>query len=304
MQKRIRKRNVKLIVAAAVVVIAAAISAFIPESVWNSIFIKTGLKEPQYVSAPMTVHFIDVGQGDCALITTDSGENVLVDSGEEIKADSVIQYLKSLSVDKLDYCIITHPHSDHYGGMLKILSDIPAENVVMPVLSDKNMPEDSYFKEFVSYINDNCKSVKYLKAGDSFTLEKVKFNVFAPAEQLTDLNEMSLVIKASYDNASVMLAGDCSAEEEKDILSRYSAKELKCSILKVGHHGSAEASTDEWLNALRPDICVISAGKYNSYGLPSAETLERFEQRNIKYYRTDICGTVVFDCDEKEITLR
>lgn len=304
MRKRTRKRNVKIIVAAAVVVIAAAISAFIPENIWNEIFIKTGLREPQYVSAPVSVHFIDVGQGDCALITTDRGENVLVDSGEEIKADIVIQYLKNLSVEKLDYCIVSHPHSDHYGGMLKILKEIPAENAVMPVLGAKNTPEDSYYSKFVSYINKNCKTVKYLKAGDSFSLEKVKFDVFAPAEQRTELNEMSLVIKASYGNASVMLAGDCSADEENDILRMYGAKSLKCNILKVGHHGGAEASSDGWLDTLKPDVCVVSAGKYNSYGLPSAETLERFEKRNIKYYRTDICGTVVFDCNDKEITLR
>ena len=84
----------------------------------------------------------------------------------------------------------------------------------------------------------------------------------------------------------------------------YSQSELKSNVLKVGHHGSKTATGDDWLSAVNPDLCVVSAGKYNSYNLPANDTLEKLEERNIKYYRTDICGTLIFDCDENGITLR
>lgn len=292
------------IIIAAVIVAAALISALIPQSVWNEIFIKTGLRSPEFVSSPMTVHFVDVGQGDCSVITTDRGEAVLIDSGEEIKAQSVIDYLEKISVKKIDYCIVTHPHSDHYGGMLKILRAVPAKRVVMPYLEKNITPDDGYYDKLVSFAKSECKSISFVKSDCKINLKNAGLQITVPITQRTDLNNMSLVVKAVCGKASFLITGDCSADEEKELLKAHDAADFKCNILKAGHHGSATASSDEWLNAVSPDVCVISVGRYNSYNLPSTDFLETLEKRDIQYYRTDICGTLVFDCGENEITLR
>lgn len=304
MSKTKNSKSKFIFIAAAAIAVIAAISALMPESVWNGIFIKTGLNPREYESAPMSVHFVDVGQGDCTVITTDDGETVLIDSGEEIKSDIVIKYLENLSVKKLDYCIVTHPHSDHYGGMLDVLKTYHADNVILPVMSEINTPDDEYYKAFIDYVKSECGSLLFAEAGDSTELTDVRIKYYAPVEQMADLNNMSLVAKILYGNASFLITGDCSEDEEKDILGKYTQTDLKSNVLKIGHHGSKTATGEEWLSVVRPDICVISAGKYNSYNLPSEEMLERLEERNIRYFRTDICGTLVFDCDERGITLR
>ena len=298
------KKSKGKIIIAAVIVAAALISALIPQSVWNGIFIKTGLKNPEFVSSPMTVHFVDVGQGDCAVITTDRGETVLIDSGEEIKAQSVIDYLEKISVKKIDYCIVTHPHSDHYGGMLKILRAVPAKRVVMPYLEKNIIPDDGYYDKLVSFAKSECKSISFVKSDCKINLKNAELQITVPITQRTDLNNMSLVVKAVCGKVSFLITGDCSAEEERELLKAHDAADFRCNILKAGHHGSSTASSDEWLNAASPDVCVISAGRYNSYNLPSTDFLETLEKRDIQYYRTDICGTLVFDCEENATTLR
>ncbi len=305
MSKRtVNIKNKKILIAAVVLAAIVAISALISESVWNSIFVKAGLAPKPYVSAPMTVHFVDVGQGDCTLITTDKGETILIDSGEEIKAQNVINYLKNLSVNELDYCIVTHPHSDHYGGMLKIINEVPAKRVIMPKLSGESTPTDSYYKSFVSYAKNNCKGLYFVSSYQKINLSEAELELYPPVSQDDELNEMSLVVKASYKDGSFLITGDCSESEEKELMRKYSADEFNANVLKAGHHGSKTSSSDEWLDAVKPDICVITAGKYNSYDLPHEDTIEKLEKRKIKILRTDICGNIVFDCDEETITMR
>lgn len=292
------------IIIAAVIVAAALISALIPQSVWNGIFVKTGLRNREFISSEMTVHFVDIGQGDCTVITTDRGETVLIDSGEEIKAQSVIEYLKKISVEKIDYCIVTHPHFDHYGGMLKILRAVPAKRLIMPYLEKNIIPDDGYYDKLVSFAKSECKNISFVKSDCKIKLKNAELQITVPITQRTDLNNMSLLVKAVCGKASFLITGDCSADEEKELLKTHDAADFKCNILKAGHHGSATASSDEWLNTVSPDVCVISTGRYNSYNLPSVDFLETLEKCDIQYYRTDICGTLVFDCAENEITLR
>lgn len=297
-------KNKKVMIAAVVLIAIAAVSAFIPENIWNNIFIKAGLTMSKYNSAPLSAHFVDVGQGDCIIFTTDCGETILVDSGEEIKSETVIKYLKNLSVSEIDYCIVTHPHSDHYGGMLEIIKKYKTKNVYMPKINKENLPDDDYYKEFITYVKDNCNSLTFAGEGDDIKLSKVDIHFLAPISQTDDLNNMSLVFKISCGNASFLMAGDCSEYEEKDLLEKYSKDELKSNVLKIGHHGSKTATSEEWLSAVDPDICVITSGKYNSYNFPAYETTEKLEDNDITYFRTDICGNLVFDCDEKGISVR
>lgn len=297
-------KDKKIITAAVVLTAIAVVCAFIPQNVWNNIFVKVGLAPSEYVSSPLSAHFIDVGQGDCCVFTTDCGETILVDSGEEIKSETVIKYLKKLSVDKIDYCIVSHPHSDHYGAMLNIIKEYQTDNVYMPYICKENLPDDSYYNDFISYTKSNCKRLVIADTDDEITLSEVKIKFLAPITQTDDLNNMSLVFKISYKNASFLMVGDCSEYEETDILKKYSASDLEANVLKVGHHGSKTATSEDWLSAVNPDICVISAGKYNSYNFPSFETTEKLEKNNIKYFRTDICGNIVIDCDENGITVK
>ncbi len=294
-----KKGKILFIIAAAVFVAVIGICALITESQWDIIFRKAGLSE-ETSDCRMSVHFIDVGQGDCTLIKLESGENILIDSGKDIKADKVKRYLKKENIGSLDICFVTHPHNDHYGGIPDILSEYPAKMVVMPSIPEKLLPDDDEYKNFIAFVKKNSDAV-FVQSGKGFKAGNAVFDILAPINMNKDLNAVSLVIKVSLGNASFIITGDCNADEEKDILEKYGENVLKCSVLKLGHHGSEDATGDDWLDALSPDAAVVSVGKNNSYSLPSADTLKRLDSRGIKYYRTDICGDIVFKVNDDRI---
>ena len=301
MAKRISKKGNIIIIFTAIVVIAVfLISAFISESQWDKLFEKAGISGVTD-SCGMSVHFIDVGQGDCTLIKLESGENILIDSGEDIKAEKVKSYLKKEKIDSFEYCFVTHPHTDHFGGMTDILSEVPAKTLVMPSIPAELLPDDDEYTDFKSFISKNISNIIYTKAGEEFTAGDAKLEILGPLKDNKDLNAMSLVIKLTLGNSSFMICGDSTEDEERDITETYDPAFLRCSVLRVGHHGSEKSTCDEWLDTLAPDAAVISVGRNNDFSHPSSETLARLDNRGIRYYRTDICGDIVFKVQDDRI---
>lgn len=247
----------------------------------------------------MTVSFIDVGQGNCTLLTC-GGKAILVDSGEVGAAQTVIGYIKNLNIDTLDCVLVTHPHSDHMGAMIKLLYEFKIKDFIMPEIPEKIIPTSKTYEKFLTAVSDNAENVIATEPGATYSYGEMTMEIFAPLRDYDDLNDMSAVTRVSYGDTSVMFTGDATTTVEKDLLKKnidYSA-----TILNVGHHGSKTSSSEKWLKAVDPKYAVICCGLNNDYGHPHAVVTKRLESMGIEYYRTDLLGTIVFESNSKEFT--
>lgn len=258
--------------------------------------------------ADLEIHYIDVGQGDCSLIKWE-GAAVLIDCGERENADKVLKYLEKQGVEKLDIIIATHPHSDHIGAMGDIISEIDADRVIAPKVSADMTPTTKTYERFLTALQEKALKLTAAKPGTVYALmgktsasmekQPPKLEILAPAADYDDLNNYSVVVRMTYGNTSYLFTGDAEAEAEKDILN--SGADVSADVLKAGHHGSSTSTSEKFLEAVSPEICVIQCGEGNSYGHPHAEILERLESFGVKCFRNDISGTVIIYSDGEEI---
>ncbi|MBQ8409657.1 MAG: MBL fold metallo-hydrolase [Clostridia bacterium] len=243
-------------------------------------------------------HFIDVGQGDAILITTPDG-NMLVDTSVKSARDQLVAYLDSVGVTELEYLVLTHPDADHIGNADYIIENYDIKNILLP---DQAATSKTYERMLTAMENSSA-NVICPEPGYVFSLGALQNTVIAPNKDYNDANEMSIVFKAVYGETSVMMTGDAEIKSEEDIVKLWSAADLKCDILKVGHHGSTTSTTQEFLDAVDPDIAVISCGEGNTYGHPHDETLDKLAAKGVTVYRTDTQGTIIFKTDGETFTL-
>ena len=249
-------------------------------------------------------HFIDVGQGDAILITSKSG-NMLIDTSESGEREKLVAYLDRANITSFKYVVFTHTDADHIGSADYIVENYDIENVLLPdyVATTKTYERmmDAIDEKDVNLIligeGEHCK-----QAGYTFRLGSLVNTVLSPVKDYDDPNDMSIVIKATYGSTSVMLTGDAEEKPEEDILETWSKSDLKCNVLKVGHHGSSSSTIQAFLDAVDPTIAVISCGAGNKYGHPHDEVMERLEAKGIKIYRTDTDGTIVLKTDGSSFT--
>ena len=260
----------------------------------------TGNRSP--ITDEIEIHFIDVGQGDGALIKTPAG-NVIIDSGPKSQSDAFIQYLKDQGVERIEYAIFTHPHEDHMGSAQFVLDEFEIGQVVM----NDRVTTSQYFERALDTIERNDIDVICAKAGDVYQLGDLKMMVVAPNSEkygTNDANNSSIIIYLEYGDTSVIFTGDAEKESEYEVVNKYGAGTLDCDLLKVSHHGSSSSSTAAFLGCVAPEMAVISVGAGNSYGHPHGEVLERLEERGIIYYTTENEGSIVFVSDGKTLTKR
>lgn len=236
----------------------------------------------------LEVHFIDVGQGDSILIRNGSC-NMLIDGGTDHESDTVISYLERQGVSELDIVVATHPHADHIGGLDNAIRRFDTEMVYM---TDASVDTD-VFEDFCEAVED-C-HVIIPKQGDNFALGELEFKVVGPEDkEYKEPNNSSLCIKMTYGNESFLFVGDAESMVEREMLK--SGIDLDADVLKVGHHGSKYSSCDDFVEAVSPDIAVVSVGRYNDYGLPDDEVIYKYSAYG-DVYRTDINGNVVVVSD-------
>ncbi len=244
----------------------------------------------------LLVHFIDVGQGDSILIQQD-GHAMLVDAGENDQGETVVSYLKEQGITQLDYVIGTHPHSDHIGGLDDVIQAFETGRVFLPPATHTT----ATFEDVLDAVEARGLSLTMPQPGDVWELGDASFTILAPnGDYGDDLNNWSIGIRVEYGQNHVVLCGDAEAQAEEDICEN--GLELQADILKAGHHGSSTSSSSLFLDRVAPTWAVIQCGQGNSYGHPHQETLEKFQQRGIKVFRTDLDGTIVASSDGETIT--
>lgn len=244
----------------------------------------------------LDVHFIDVGQGDSILAESD-GHYMLIDAGENDQAGTVISYLKAEGVTKLDYVIGTHPHSDHIGGLDKVIDTFPVDKVFLPPVEHTTKT----FEDVLDSIASRGLKITKPKPGDSYDLGNASFTILSPVKDYgNDLNNWSVGIRLTYGDNSFVMCGDAENQAEEDILN--SGAVLKADVLKAGHHGSSTSTSNAFLKKVSPSWVVIQCGKGNSYGHPHKETMEKLKKAGCQILRTDEEGTITAFSDGKTIT--
>ena len=250
----------------------------------------------------VSVHFIDVGQADCAVIKSPYG-NILIDAGFYENVSDTIEYINSLGIEEFEYAIFTHPHSDHIGGASELLDTYKFTNVIMP---DAVSVSYSYEKMLESLEKENCDIIEG-EFGKTFVLgEELKIELLAPVKDYSsipdELNNTSVVARISYGEVSFLFTGDAEISSELDMLYNDLPK-LNADILKVGHHGSSTSSCEDFLYSVSPDVAIISAGENNDYGHPHREVVKGLQKIGAKMYVTYEVGNIVVTTDGKTYSI-
>lgn len=246
------------------------------------------------INKKLSIHFIDVGQADCALLEYDN-HFMLIDAGNNADADVIVNYLENQGVGKLDYAIGTHPHEDHIGSLDTVIDTFDIGAVYMP----KKAHTSKTYLYLLKTIENKGLQIQTPVPGSHFDFYGLNVQILGPVQEYDDLNNNSIVLKVTYNEISVLFTGDAEQEAETDMLE--AGYHLEADVLKVGHHGSDTSSTVNFLDIVRPKVAVISVGADNSYGHPDENTLKKLMNLKATIYRTDQQGTVVVTTDGKEI---
>jgi len=225
-----------------------------------------------------------VGQGDSIWVQLPSGEDLLIDGGEAGAGPVVAQRLQARGCTGIEYLILTHPHTDHYGGLSAVLNALPVN-----LFWYGQAGSGTTYTQFWNLLTGKAIPATTHRAGESYALGAVTLAFVHPATIGGDVNNNSLVCRLSYGGVDFLMTGDAGQAAENAMLA--SGRPLEAEILKVGHHGSRTSSTAPFLAAVRPQVAIISVGASNSYGHPTQETLDRLATVGARVYRTDTNGT-------------
>ena len=269
---------------------------------------------PAWSAGKLEVSVLDVGQGDSLFVVSPRGKTMLIDGGGGFAGQSnrgidpgeeaVSPYLWSRGFQRLDVVALTHAHQDHLGGLTAILENFrvgqlwigrevrsPALAKLEQLARDKNIP------------------IEHETRANHFVLDDVQGKFFWPESTPADpsgaaKNDDSLVLRLQYQERGILLPGDAEKEAEREMLSDSGQDEMRAEVLKIGHHGSKNSTTLEFLAAVKPRLAVISVGEDNPYGHPNAELLERLTNAGVRVLRTDRDGSVHILIDGKGVEVR
>lgn len=242
----------------------------------------------------LDITYLDVGQADSILIQN-KGHNMLIDAGNNEDGPLLVQYFKEQNITKFDYLITTHPHEDHIGGMDDIINNFDIEKIYMPDVTTTTKT----FLDVLEAIEKKNMTYDVPNINQNFPLGNTLFQVIYTGNDKKNLNNSSIILKATFKNTSYLFTGDATSEVEKKILN----KDIQATVLKVGHHGSKYSTTTDFLNKINPKYAIISVGKNNSYNHPNQVTINKLEKKNIEIHRTDQEGSIFLKSDGKTINI-
>ena len=242
------------------------------------------------------MHFLDVGQALSVLVECD-GQYMLYDGGNVDDGSMVVAYLQNQGVEELQYVFCSHAHEDHVGGLAAALAYFPANHVYSPVTEAST----TCFKNFVKYTQQQGLQVEVPAVGTVWQLGSATVTQLGPVGQYSDTNDTSIVLRIDYGATSFLLTGDMEATAERDLVN--SGANLNVDVLQVGHHGSSTSTSYVFLNAVLPEMGIISCGVNNKYGHPHEETLSILRDAGVDVYRTDLLGTITVSSDGQNYTV-
>lgn len=269
--------------------------------------------EPPSADGRLHVTMLSVGQAESMLLRLPDGSTMLVDGGGYLQDNGrdfgrriLLPALESLGIRRIDRLIITHDHPDHIGGLSFVVKNI----TVGECWTTSSTYSRLHHSDLRYALSDRKIPVRLLAAGDSITLESgVDFKVISPGhhvvrndgDDIRNTNEDSLVFRVSFAEFSMLFTADAGFDAEREMIS--SGCDLGVTVLKVGHHGSAYSTSEEFIDKVRPRIALISAGAGNKFGLPSGRTIDLLKTKNIMVYRTDRDGTIELASDGKNLNV-
>ena len=282
-------------------------------------------------SGELQVHVLDVGpiEGDAILIISPAGKSVLIDAGDAGKGKVVLDALKRYKIDHLDYFIATHPHPDHLGGADEVLNGIKVANVIdngvdlstpappvatkpgkgkaaappppPPPRKSKVKTVNGFFDEYQTALKKNGAQYEKAEPGKKYDLGGgAVLTVLGPTEPFftkdqmkaggNDTNANSIVLRLDYGDFSMLFMGDAESQTEERMLGKD--LDLKARVIKIAHHGSKYATSENFIKRVQPEAAIISDGSWNRYGHPAQVTLDRLKAANANVFRTDLQGEV------------
>ena len=313
-----RKRNRNLLILAlllALVVFAAVlllVRGAAPQSAVAAVTTESPAQSPS-PSAPapsstaqpagLLVTFLDVGQGDAAFLRSPSGKTMLIDGGPESAYSVIDDFLTERGVVGLDVVIASHLHADHIGGLIQIVDAYPIGNFYNPPFD----AESEIYFELLDALNESQTTVSSPLAGVDTLIpwdSAVEVRILSPYDTTySDFNDTSYILRISYGNTSVLFAGDATALAEKLAMKAQPNHYFRANVLKIGHHGSSDSTSEKFLETVQPSIAVVSVGSENEYGLPDAALLDRLNAQGIAVYRTDRDGSITLLLDGTNATV-
>ncbi len=247
------------------------------------------------INSNLEIYFFDVGQADSVLIKSND-DTVLIDAGNRNDGENLVNYIKNdLKINDIDIVIGTHPHEDHIGGMSYIIDSFDIGKIYLPDVTSNA----KFFEKLLDSIESKDYKISIPKIGEKIKLNNLVFNVLSVDDNDKNINDCSIVLKLNYLDTKYLFMGDASKSVEKKLLD----KDIKADVIKIGHHGSSYSSSKKFLESVNPNIAIISVGKDNKYKHPTNNVLNTLNNLNIKYYRTDIDGTIKLVSDGKNIEI-
>lgn len=251
---------------------------------------ETATDSAAYPEDALVVQYLDVGQADAVLVTC-GGSAMLIDGGNvadgPLVADAVTQ-----STAVLNYIVNTHAHEDHCGGLTQVVNSVRVENAIV----SSEPAETKCYTDFMQALESQSVYTVEAQAGMAFSLGGAECTIIGPTQKSADANNASVIVRLAYAGRVFLFMGDAENAEERSIIQ--AGYDVKCDVLKAGHHGSDTSSGYVFLREAQPEYVVISVGQNNAYGHPDANTLSRFRDAGCTVYRTDISGTITAVTDK------
>ncbi len=260
-------------------------------------------------SGILTVTYLDVRQGDAELIQTPDGKVILIDAGQSGNKyrpfdggkDVVLPFLEAEGIKKLDMVVVSHPHDDHVGGMVKVLANRGIE--VGSILDSGLVYSSGAYEKYIELIKERKikfmipKKGEFLNWGDRVTAQVIYPQI--PPEKRSHLspNNNSIVIRMEYDDISFLFTGDCEHDGEMEIT--HSGARNKITVLKAGHHGSETATGSDYYFNADPEVVILMVGKRNKFHHPHWPTEKLLRETGADIYRTDHDGNITITTDGK-----
>lgn len=235
----------------------------------------------------LTVHYINVGQGDASLLLFDDGSAVVIDAGTESSAERLCGYLRHYGIETVRYLFLTHPHEDHIGGAAALLRSFQVETLVV----NAALGSGTVWQDFCEARSESGCTNVIAEVAMTFSCGSGQIEVLGPRKRYEDENDNSLYLRVTYGDTVFLFTGDAGISAELDMI--LSGTNLSCDVLKLAHHGSSSATSSALLQCASPTYAIASCGKYNTYGHPDSGVLDALEAAGVSVFRTDTMGDII-----------